>query len=262
MEENGLIYAGEHGVAVTWMDAIVNGKPVTPRTGFAVEINALWYNAIRFAIECAEHAGDRKFIVQWTSLLEQIELSFNETFWNDEKGYLADCVDGAYHDWSLRPNQIIAVSLPYSPLNVQAKKAIVDIVKSNLLTPRGLRTLSPEDQNYKGTYAGSQSNRDAAYHQGTVWPWLLGHFAEAYLKVNPEDGYELLQSIYENFAPAVTEYGIGSIAEIYDGDAPYTAKGAISQAWSVAEILRMRELLVTHSHMEGVQAQKQLVETI
>lgn len=260
MEDNGLIYAGSPDVAVTWMDAVVDGKPVTPRTGFAVELNALWYNAVCFALECAEHANVKDFINEWFSLSLQIKLSFNEIFWSDEKGYLADCVNGAYHDWSLRPNQVIAASLHYSPLTDENKISLLHIVRDKLLTPRGLRTLSPEDKHYKGIYQGNQRTRDMAYHQGTIWPWLLGHFAEAYLKTDGEEHKELIQSLYENFAPAIMEYGIGTVAEIYDGDAPHIAKGAIAQAWSVAELLRMRELIIEYSHR--VHEQKEEITTV
>jgi predicted glycogen debranching enzyme len=248
MEDNGLLYAGEDGVAVTWMDAVVEGKPVTPRTGFAVELNALWFNAIHFALECAKKAishqpSAKTFTYEWNSLAEQIELSFTETFWNDEKGYLADCVNGSHHDWSIRPNQVFAASLPFSPISDEMKKSVLTIVKDKLLTPRGLRTLSPDDINYKGIYQGNTYTRDMAYHQGTVWPWLLGHFAEACLKAGIEDAYQLVDTIYQQFEPTVMEYGIGTIAEIYDGDAPHNPNGAISQAWSIAELLRIRELL-------------------
>lgn len=252
MEDNGLLYAGSPGIAVTWMDAIVNGKPVTPRTGFAVELNALWYNAVCFALECAQHANDKNFIHEWYSLSEQINVSFTETFWNEEKGYLADCVNGSHHDWSLRPNQVIAASLPFSPINGEIKGSVLTIVKDKLLTPRGLRTLSPDDREYKGLYYGDQNNRDHAYHQGTVWPWLFGHFAEASLKMDNEGAKKFIETMYENFTPAINEYGVGTIAEIYDGEAPYNARGAISQAWSVAELLRTREMLKGHLYKRVV----------
>lgn len=246
MEDNGLLYAGQDGIAVTWMDAVVNGKPVTPRTGLAVELNALWYNAIRFAIECAEHAVDKKFVNEWISLAQQIEISFKETFWSEENGYLADCVNGAHHDWSVRPNQVIAASLPFSPIDDEMKKSVLNIVKEKLLTPRGLRTLSPDDNNYKGIYYGDHNTRDMAYHQGTVWPWLFGHFAEACLKTDSKKYYQLIADTYHLFEPAILEYGIGTIAEIYDGNAPHHPKGAIAQAWSVSELLRVREMLKGH----------------
>lgn len=243
MIENGLLFAGEEGYALTWMDAIVDGIPVTPRIGLTVELNALWYNAICFALEIASFEKDKQFIKEWENLPSMIEISFKKNFWNKEKGYLADYTNGDYKDWSFRPNQIFAVSLPYTIIDNKIKKSVVDSVKEKLLTSRGLRTLAEDDKMYIGIYHGNQKKRDYTYHQGTVWPWLIGHFSEAYIKVYKEKAYHFLQSLYENFAPAVLEYGLGSIAEIYDGDKPHHAKGAISQAWSVAELLRMRTLI-------------------
>ncbi len=243
MDEDGLIYAGEPGFALTWMDAIVGGKAVTPRIGKDVEINSLWYNAVCFSLEAATFANDKKFISAWEDIPHKIIDCFADKFWNREKGYLADFVNGNYPDWSLRPNQIFAVSLPYSPLTDVMKKSILEIVRLKLLTPRGLRTLAPDDDNYHGVYSGNQKERDLAYHQGTVWPWLIGHFSEAYLKVYGESGKPFIKSWYENFSPVIFDYGIGSIAEIYDGDQPHKARGAISQAWSVAELLRVNEML-------------------
>jgi predicted glycogen debranching enzyme len=255
MEQNGLLYAGESGIAVTWMDATAEGKPVTPRTGMPVELNALWYNAIRFSIEAATLANDKKFISEWGSVPLQIEVSFKKTFWNKEKGYLADCINDAYIDWSLRPNQIIAVSLYYSPIDNEIKKSVVEIVKAKLLTSRGLKTLSPEDKQYKGSYAGNQTERDLIYHQGTICPWLLGHFVEAYLKTNNENALSFVKSLYENFAPSILEYGIGTIAEIYDGNKPHKARGAISQATSVAELLRIRTM-ISDNHNKKVKKER------
>jgi len=243
MLENGLLYAGEPGKALTWMDAIVHGKPVTPRIGLAVEVNALWYNAIRFSIEVAELAGDSEFVRKWSEIAEQIPSAFTATFWNEQKGYLADYVDGEYKDWSVRPNMIFVTSLPYSPVDEEIRKKVESIVKKELLTPRGLRTLTPKNPAYKGTYFGDQAERDLAYHQGTVWPWLLGHFAEGYLKLHGKSGLSFIKSLYKGFEPVMTEHGIGTISEIYDGDPPYMARGAISQAWSVAELLRINWLI-------------------
>ena len=257
MEDNGLLFAGEQGQAITWMDAVINGKPVTARIGLTVELNALWYNAIKFALETANLANDKKFISEWDTLPIQIELSFKKTFWSEEKQYLADHVNGDHTDWSLRPNQIFATSLPYSPIENDLKRSILEITKEKLLTPRGLRTLSPDDKHYKGLYTGSHNERDQAYHQGTVWPWLLGHFAEACLKVYGESSLHFVQSLYENFAPAVLEYGVGSIAEIYDGDVPHNAKGAISQAWSVAELLRIRSMISTNNKTNKTKEKKE-----
>jgi predicted glycogen debranching enzyme len=246
MEDSGLLFAGESGVALTWMDAVVDGVPVTPRTGFVVELNALWYNAICFALEAADFVDDEQFITEWELIPIKLKSSFTATFWDEDKGYLADCVFENKSDWSLRPNQIFAASLPYSPIEEKIQKSLLEIVRLKLLTPRGIRTLAPDDEKYKGVYSGNQKERDLAYHQGTVWPWLLGHFVEAYLKSFGDPVIPFVQSIYENFAPAVFEYGIGTIAEIYDGDAPHKARGAVSQAWSVAELLRIRNLITVN----------------
>ena len=243
MQENGLLYAGEPGKALTWMDAIVHGKPVTPRIGLDVEINALWYNAICFSLEVAKSGGDKAFIKEWTPIAKQIPESYLKTFWNPDKGYLADYVDGEYKDWSVRPNMVFAASLPYSPVDEEIRKQVISVVKKELLTPRGLRTLSPKNPAYKGVYFGDQAERDLAYHQGTVWPWLLGHFVEGYLKLHGKSGISYVKSLYNGFEPVMTEHGIGTISEIYDGDPPHTARGAISQAWSVAELLRINWLI-------------------
>jgi predicted glycogen debranching enzyme len=243
MTENGLISAGEPGKALTWMDAVVHGKPVTPRIGMPVEINALWYNAICFSLEVAEKAKDTGFINQWKPIAEMIPASFVETFWNDEKGYLADYVDGKYKDWTVRPNMVFATSLPYSPLDDEKKEKVLDVLKKELLTSRGLRTLTPKHPGYKSIYSGNQATRDLAYHQGTVWPWLFGHFAEGYLKLYGKSGVDLIRGIYDGFEAVMTERGIGTISEIYDGDPPHAGRGAISQAWSVAELLRVGWLL-------------------
>ena len=243
MKENGLLFAGEKGFAITWMDAVVDGVPVTPRIGMTVELNALWYNAICFSLESAEHAKDEYFISKWEPIARKIEVSFITTFWDKERGYLADCVNEKTMDWSFRPNQIFALSLPYSPVNEFLRREILEKIKDKLLTPRGLRTLSRDDKNYKGIYKGNQKERDLAYHQGTVWPWLLGHFIEACLKTYKEKAFSFVQLQYNNFESTITEYGLGTIAEIYDGDKPHRAKGAISQAWSVAELLRIRNMI-------------------
>ena len=243
MQKNGLVYAGEEGKALTWMDAIVDGKPVTQRKGYTVEINALWYNAVMFSLELAEKAKDKKFIESWKNIPEIIRESFLETFYCPEKSYLADYVDGEYKNLSVRPNQVFAVSLKYSPLNDEIKEQVLERIRKELMTPRGLRTLSPKSPDYKGVYEGNQEQRDKAYHQGTVWPWLLGHFCEGYLKIYKERGVEFVSKLIEGFEEVMCEHGISSISEIYDGNPPHKPKGAISQAWSVAEILRIMRLI-------------------
>ena len=243
MDDNGLLWQGEEGRALTWMDAIVDGRPVTQRKGYAVEINALWYNAISFAIEMATYAGDEKFVDEWIDIATNLPNHFQLNFWSDEHGYLADCVRPGYRDFSVRPNMLFAVSLPYSPITEHMRKAVVDKVKAELLTPRGIRTLSPSDPNYHGSCCGSQAERDMAYHQGTVWPWLLGPFVEAYIKVYGHIGVPFVRSIFGDMEASLKEKCIGTVPEIYDGDEPHTPRGAVAQAWSVAELLRIKSII-------------------
>jgi len=243
MNEKGLIHGGIQGKALTWMDAIAEGKAVTPRIGMPVEINALWYNAIKFYIELAEKAFIRKDISIWEKIAQSIPKSFVETFWDENKGYLADFVNGDYKNWDIRPNMIIAASLPFSPITNKIKSRVVNVVKKELLTTRGLRTLSPKNPRYEGKYEGDQATRDRAYHQGTVWPWLFGHYAEAYLKIRKKAGINKIEWYLEKFEETLLEHGIGTISEIFDGNPPHTPRGTISQAWSVSEILRVMDII-------------------
>lgn len=243
MLENGLLHAGVTGSAVTWMDAVVGGIPVTPRIGLAVEVNALWYNAVCFAVELAEKAGDSDFVSQWKPVAEQIPAEFIKIFWYEKGNYLYDYVNGDFCDKSVRPNQVFAASLPYSPLNDDQCKGVLDRVQSELLTPRGLRTLAPKNPDYKSEYTGGPARRDMAYHQGSVFPWLFGHFAEAWLRLYEESGVAYITKKYQGFEEVMSEHGIGTISELYDGDPPNRPSGAISQAWSVSEILRVHYLL-------------------
>ncbi len=247
MHDNGLIYAGQEGKVLTWMDAIIKGVPVTPRMGYPVEIQALWYNAIMFTLALAEEAGDKKFVKEWKDLPKLICNSFVETFWDEEKGYLADVVNGDKKDWSIRPNQIFATSLPYSLIDDEIKKSVLDVVNSQLITPRGLRTLSPDDPNYKGICEGDQEARDAAYHQGTIWPWLLEGFSAGWLRIHKKSGVAYISDLLHGFEDEMTQHGIGTISEIYNGDPPHQAKGAISQAWSVAALLQMLKMIEKYS---------------
>ncbi|MFA4850891.1 MAG: amylo-alpha-1,6-glucosidase [Bacteroidales bacterium] len=243
MQDNGLIYAGEAGKAVTWMDAIVAGKAVTPRIGMPVEVNVLWYNAIMFALEVAKLAGIKSFVRNWEPIAEKLPDVFKDTFWCKDKGYLADYVCGDYKDWTVRPNMVFATSLPFTLLHEKIRQLILEKIQQELLTPRGLRTLTPKHPDYKEVYAGDQRERDSAYHQGTVWPWLLGHFAEGYLRIHGKGGLSLIKSLYEGFDPAMKEHCIGTISEVFDGDPPHKPGGALSQAWSVGEILRIRKMI-------------------
>jgi predicted glycogen debranching enzyme len=244
MRENGLIYADAPGKALTWMDAVVNGIPVTPRIGFAVEINALWYNAVCFSVAMAKIENDKKFIRENGKLAEVIKRSFLEIFWDEKIGYLADYVnDDEGKNCYVRPNMVIAVSLPYSMLDKEQMKKVLDIADKELVTIRGLRTLSPGNEFYHGTYRGNQEERDSAYHQGTVWPWLYGPFCEGWLKVYGYQGVQKVKKLIFGLEAVMSEHGISTISEIYDGDPPHSPQGAISQAWSVGEVLRIIDLL-------------------
>ncbi len=242
MIKNGLLHAEEEGRALTWMDAVVNGRPVTQRGGSPVEVNALWYNAICQALEWARET-DNKFVKDWEHLPEQLCHSFNEAFWNEEKGYLADYVNGPLKDFAVRPSQVIAVAMKFTTLSGEMRKSILDVVESELLTPRGLRSLSPKNEAYKGVYEGSEEQRNLAYHQGTVWPWFLEHFARAYLRVHKKSGHTLIKRLYDGFEEDLSVRGIGSISEIYDGNPPHRGRGSISQATGVASLLRIGEMI-------------------
>jgi predicted glycogen debranching enzyme len=243
MLENGLIWAGEQGKSLTWMDAVTVYGPVTPRMGMPVEINALWYNAIMVSLKWAGKAGDKEFVKAWEDLPERIAEAFIQKFWDPARGYLADYADGDFVDFSVRPNQVIAASMEYCMLDCEMKNRLLEVVKKKLLTPKGLRTLDPTHPDYKGIYEGGQVERDSAYHQGTVWPWLLEHFVKAYLDVHRNSGLGLAKQIYHGFEEDMTSHGIGSISEIYDGDPPHYPRGAVSQAWSVAALLRIHEMI-------------------
>ena len=243
MDANGLIWARQPGKALTWMDAVVRGVPVTPRAGYAVEINALWYNAVCYMLKLAEEAKDNTFIKEWKDMPELIRTSFVETFWNEEKGYLADYVDEKGQNLDVRPNQVFACSLTYSPITDDMKEGILKVVTRELLTPKGLRTLSPKNSRYHGHYEGNQDERDNAYHQGTVWPWLIGAYIEANLKLYGKQFLPEAKELLEGFEEDMTLYGLCSIAEVYDGDPPHHPNGSISQAWSVGEVLRSMKLI-------------------
>lgn len=247
MEDNGLIYAGNSKHALTWMDAIADAEPVTPRIGMAVEIQALWYNAIVYTLTLAEKHGDSKFLNKWKDKPEKIKNSFIENFWLPIEGYLCDYVNLKENNKNkqIRPNQIIATALDYSMLNKEQQEAIIKIVKHELLTTKGLRTLSPADSDYIPHYEGSQYDRDKAYHQGTVWPWLLEFYAKSLLKLQKQESLPELKEIYHSFHDDMTIHGIGNISEIYDGDPPHTPRGAISQAWSTGALLQIRNIIKT-----------------
>ena len=237
MTDNGLIDAYLPNRALTWMDAYVNGQPVTHRPGLTVEVNALWYNALAFACDIASEAGDLKFLKKWQDLKEKVENSFVDTFWSEEKGYLADYVWNGESNWDVRPNQLFAAAFRYSPLPDEIKNAVLEVVRKELLTPRGVRTLSPRHEDFQVSYEGGPVKRDLAYHQGTVWPWLLGFFADAWLRLHGKSGKNLIQNILLDFEEEMFEHGIGTLSEVYDGNPPHNPCGAISFASSVSAII-------------------------
>ena len=246
MRDNGLIYADCPGESLTWMDAVVNGNPVTQRRGYAVEINALWYNAVCFSLEMAKANKDKKFIREYGNLPALIKASFTGLFWDEKHGCLADYVnDYEGRNLFVRPNMVIAVSLPYSMLDKEQMKKVLDIVDKELVTSRGLRTLSPSNRFYKGTYTGNHEEREKAYHQGTVCPWLFGPFCEGWLKVYGKQGVQKVKRLIYGLEDVMSEHGVTTISEIYDGDPPHSPKGSISQAWSVGEVLRIIDILDT-----------------
>jgi predicted glycogen debranching enzyme len=240
MMENGLLNAGAPGVQLTWMDAKVGDWVVTPRIGQPVEIQALWYNALKIMEDLAQRFADSESATRYGKLGANAAESFNLLFWNNEKSCLYNVLENGVPDASIRPNQIFAVSLYYSMLAKEKAQAVVSVVERDLLTPVGLRTLAISDANYHPHYEGDQYSRDSAYHQGTIWPWLLGPFTTAYIRVNDgtaaarEHAHALLRGLEEHLSQA----GLGQISEIFDGDAPHLPRGCFAQAWSVGEILR------------------------
>ncbi len=239
LDSDGLI---AHGPQLTWMDAMVHNNPVTPREGKAVEIQALWYNALRVMELLADHFGQEDLAEEYCGMAEKAEESFVEKFWNGQQGCLFDVVNGESRDSSLRPNQVLAVSLDFSMLDEAKQSSVVSIVHDRLWTRYGLRTLSADDPRYRGRYEGNWAERDYAYHNGTVWPWLLGPFVAAFLKVKSYEA-KWRRFAFENFLQPLLEEqtvcaGLGTLSEVFDGNPPHTPGGCIAQAWSVAEPLR------------------------
>jgi glycogen debranching enzyme len=243
---DGLLHAGEPGVQLTWMDARVGDYVVTPRIGKPVEINALWYNTLRML--AAFLAGrDADAASAYTAQADHVRESFLARFWRDDRPGLADVVDGpAGDDWTLRPNQIFAVSLPFPLLKGTDAAAVVDVVGRALLTSYGLRSLSPDDPAYRGVYKGNQYQRDTAYHQGPVWTWLIGAYAEAHYRVYHDPAAAL--ALLRPFEDHLRDAGLGTISEILDGDPPLLPRGCIAQAWGVAEVLRIWRRLERENH--------------
>lgn len=244
LEDNGLLHTDGKDKAVTWMNSTANGRPVVARTGYIVEFNALWYNALRFA---ATLTTDAKRVSQLEELAERAKASFVETFLN-EYGYLFDYVDGNMMDWSVRPNMIFAVALDYSPLSQPQKKSVLDICTRELLTPKGLRSLSPKSGGYNPIYVGPQTQRDYAYHQGTAWPWLGGFYMEACLRLYKRTRLSFIERQMVGFEDEMSYHCLGTISELFDGNPPFYGRGATSFAMNVGQILRMLELLEKYQY--------------
>lgn len=239
---DGLLRAGEPGVQLTWMDAKVGDWVVTPRIGKPVEINALWYNAMRTVAELRARRGDEEGAVRLGERADRMRDSFRARFRRPDLDYLADVVDGPDgDDWSLRPNQVLALSLPYPLLEGDEARGVLNAIGRRLLTSYGLRSLTPDDPRYRGTYGGDQLQRDGSYHQGPVWSWLLGAFAEASYRLSGDQDAAL--AILRPMGDHLRDAGLGSVSEIFEGDAPFDPKGCVAQAWGVAETLRVWRLL-------------------
>lgn len=249
LDDNGLLYSNGRDKAVTWMNSTANGRPVVPRSGYIVEFNALWYNALKFCASMASEKGDVKGAEMIEKLAAKVKESFVETFVN-EYGYLLDYVDGTMMDWSVRPNMIFAVALDYSPLNQQQMKNVVDICTRELLTPKGLRSLSPKSGGYNPIYVGPQAQRDYAYHQGTAWPWLGGFYLEACLKLYKRSRLSFVERQLVGYEDEMDYHAIGTISELFDGNPPFHGRGAMSFAMNVAEILRTLKLMEKYSYQK------------
>lgn len=240
VDGDGLLAAGEEGAQLTWMDAKVGDRVITPRHGKPVEIQALWYNALRVMEGLARLFGFDEDGRKYAAMAARAYDSFNEQFWNEEAGCLYDVVDGETRDGSLRPNQVFAVSLHHPLLSGERARSVVEVVERELLTPYGLRSLAPSDTQYSGRYGGSPSERDAVYHQGAVWAWLIGPFVTAYLKVHGRTpaAVERARGLLAPLVAHLKEACLGHVSEIFEGDAPHAPRGAAAQGWSVAEVLR------------------------
>ncbi len=235
VDSDGLL---AHGPQLTWMDAEVDGKAVTPRAGKAVEIQALWYNTLKTMQLSANKFDEVSLAEKYAEMACEAQKSFNAKFWNGESGCLFDVVSASGVDASLRPNQIIAVALDFTMLNTDRSEKVVAVVQRELVTPYGLRTLAPSDSRYSSMYVGDTRSRDQTYHNGTVWAWLLGPYVTACRKTQSSSDYELRNRLASLFTQQITQAGLGTVSEIFDGDPPHTPRGCIAQAWSVAEPLR------------------------
>ena len=250
LHDNGLLYSNGRDRAVTWMNAQSNGRPITPRSGYIVEFNALWYNALKFYEQIlSENGGEenKALAAQFAAEAEKTARSFKEVFLN-EYGYLLDYVDGQMMDWSVRPNQLFAIALDFSPLDMKERKSVLDICTKELVTPKGIRSLSPKSGGYNPMYIGRQEQRDFAYHQGTAWPWLTGFYLEAYLRVYRMSGVNYIERQLIGFEEELFYHCVGTIPELFDGNPRFSGRGALSFAMNVSGILRAIRLLEKYNN--------------
>jgi predicted glycogen debranching enzyme len=243
VHDNGLIWTESLDNPLHWMNAVANGKAVTPRTGYQVEINALWYNALSYMLELAKKHKDTKFVQDWEPVREKIQQNFLPVFWSDVRMHLADYVGPEGQNIFYRPNQLLACALPYSPLSDETKGRILAVIEHELLTPKGLRTLSPRNPLYIGRYEGNQAERYQAQHQGTVYPWLTQFYIEANFRLYGAKFLPKAKEIVANFEEDMNIHGLCTISELYHGDPPHSPHGCIAQASSVAGILRSMHLI-------------------
>ena len=243
LHDNGLVWASDDQVALTWMNSYVDGRPVTPRNGYQVEVNALWYNAVNYALALAEEAGDKSFVTEWKAVPAQTKASFLEKFWLPEEGYLADYVNDAETNRFIRPNMVVASGLNYTMLDEEQLIALLRVVRQYLLTPKGLRSLSPQNPLYNGSYAGDDRMRSYAAMNGTVWVWPLPFYVKACYALSGADYTPEVEQFLANFDEDIQCHGIGSISKMYDADPPFAPKSAISYAWSVGAVLELYRLM-------------------
>ena len=244
MHPNGLLWAQAEGIALSWMNAYINGNPVTERAGYQVETNAFWYNSICFAIEMeSKYGGGSAFVKEWSEIRDLIKANYQKTFWNAERGMLADYVDGAGQNLQMRPNQLLAIWVKYSPVEEELHPVIFRSVASELETARGIRTLSPRDPAYKGVYEGSQVERDLAYHQGCTRPWLLQFYVDLGFRLNGPGFWKKAEWLCEGIYQDLSKHGVGAFSELYDGDPPQEPHGAIASALSTAALLSVNHIM-------------------
>ena len=245
MQPNGLLWAQKDGVALSWMNAYIDGRSVTERAGYQVETNALWYNSICFAIEMESKYGARNsfFVTKWSSIRDLVRRNYQPTFWNAARGCLADYVDNGGQNMDIRPNQIYAISVKYSPLDEELAPSVLRVIDNELVTARGIRSLSPRDAKYKAVYEGSQRERDLAYHQGCTHPFLLAPYVDISFRIKGAAFWKRAEWLIEGFYEDLGKHGVGAFSELYDGDPPHEPHGAISSALSTAALLSVEHML-------------------